>query len=140
MKFLGSLIATMALALGALVAVPSTATAAPYPGTVATRVTYAAPGAVKRKRNFNVAVNVRASGNARPAGTVTFRVYKVGKNGGLSFNRSVSIRYTGPYGRRVSLGKFQKKGTFVTNATFYAANGSVYKDSFSGNQSFRVKR
>ena len=62
MKFLGSLIATVALALSALVAVPSAATAAPYPGTVATRTTTCGAGhGARGSAPSSSAVSVRAA-------------------------------------------------------------------------------
>lgn len=139
MKFLGSVIAAAALALSALVAIPSTASAA-YPGTVATNCTYAAPGVVKKKRNYNVAYRVSAAGNARPSGTATFRVYKVTKRGKLQLIRGFANGYTGPKVRMKSLGKFQKKGRYASQFVFRPNNGSVYKSCATGLRSFRVKR
>ena len=141
MKPLGSLIASAALALSMLVAVPSTATAAPpYPGTVATSCSYGAPGSVRKNRNLIVAYRVRASGNARPSGLVTFRVWKVTKRGNLVFNRVVSNGYTGPRIRVRSLGKFKKAGRYVTQMSFRANRGSVYKPCATGFRGFRVRR
>ncbi len=138
MKLLGSLIASAALTLSVLVAVPAPATAAPYPGTVATKCFYSAPGAVKRKRNYIVGYSVRANGNARPAGRVVFRVWKLKKK------RVQKIRvyvngYTGPSYRRKSLGRFQK-GRYMSQMEFVPNRGSVYKGCASGLRTFRVKR
>lgn len=138
MKTLGSIIATVALALSALVAVPSAAQAA-YPGTVATTCNYFAPGVVKRKRSYNVAYSVRAAGNARPSGKVIFRVWQVKKH------RVKKIRvfvngYTGPAYRRKSLGSFKQKGRYFSQLEFVPNRGSVYKHCASGLRTFRVKR
>ncbi len=140
MKLIASLIATAALALGMLVAVPTTATAAPYPGTVATRCDYVVPGAVKRKRNLNVLYRVRArSGNAKPAGIVIFRVYKI-KHHRLKFLRTIGRRYHDNKFHRVSLGSFRKKGRYATKMWFRPSQNSVYKYSSSGFRTFRVTR
>jgi hypothetical protein len=141
MKLLASLIATAALALGALVAVPSTATAA-YPGTVATQTSYAVPGSVRKNRNVVVAFRVKAQGNARPSGVVSFYVYKVikKKHHRISYRlvRLIRVGYTGAQVRFKSLGKF-KKGKYVTRIAFQPSKGSVYKPSASGLRSFRVR-
>ncbi len=97
MKLLGSVIASAALAIGTLVAVPPTASAAPpYPGTVATQCSYAVPGSVRKNRRLNVAYRVRANGNARPSGLVTFTVWRVTKAGNLIFNRAACQRLHRP--------------------------------------------
>jgi hypothetical protein len=138
MKLLGSFIAAAALAFSALVAVPTTATAA-YPGTVATACSYAAPGTVRKNRNYKVSYRASASGNARPSGTAIFRVYQV-KNGRLKLIRSFSNGYTGPKIRTKSLGKFKKKGRYASQFSFRPNKGSVYKSCATGTRSFRVKR
>lgn len=138
MKLLSALIGTLALVAAALVAAPGAANAA-YPGTVATSCTYGTPHSVRKGHAYRVLYNVRASGNATPSGKVTFRVYHVGKHGGLSFNRSFSNGYTGPSTRVKSLGKFHKRGRYVTQLVFRPNSGSVYKSCASGFHSFRVK-
>lgn len=136
MKLLASFVATAALALGALVAVPATANAA-YPGTVATSPAYIAPGSVKKNKTYKVGYRVKAVGNARPSGTVTFRVFKVGKGGKLSLVRAFINGYTGPDGRFKSLGKF-KQGRYATQMIFRPNPGSVYKTSSTGLRYFKV--
>jgi hypothetical protein len=136
---LGSLIAASALALSMLVGVSSTATAAPYPGTVATSCGYASPEAVKSNRQLRVGWRVTAGGNARPSGVMTFRVWRVTRAGNLLFNRAVANGYTGPNFRTRSLGKFKKEGRFVTQMSFEPNNGSVYKSCASGYRAFRVR-
>jgi len=139
MKVLGSLIASAALTLSVLVAVPAPATAAPYPGTVATRCSYAVPGAVKRNRQLRVAYRVAARGNARPSGTVYFAVYKATRRG-LKFVRLAANRYTGPRIQFRSLGKF-KKGQYYTRMAFRpGSQNSVFKPCGTGLRGFRVKR
>ncbi len=141
MKLVGSLIASSALGLSVLVAVPPTASAAPpYPGTVATQCSYAVPGSVRKNRRLNVAYRVRANGNARPSGLVTFRVWKVTRAGNLIFNRALSNGYTGPNIRFKSLGKFKKRGRYVTQMSFRPNRGSVYKSCATGLRGFRVRR
>lgn len=145
MKFLGSLIAAAALALSMLVAVPTAATAAPspYPGTVATRASYAVPFTVRKKRSVIVAYRVRAvASNARPAGLVSFYVYKiVKKRQKIRFQlvRVLRNNYVGDVIRLKSLGKF-KKGRYATRFAFSPPRNSVFKSSASGLRSFRVRR
>ena len=137
MKLVASLIATAALGLSMLVAVPSPATAA-YPGTVRTTTNYRVPGVIKKKNKLVVRFRVKASGNAHPRGAVKFRVYKF-KHGKRKQIRLVSRSYVGPQWRHTSLGKF-KKGRYSTKASFRPRAGSVYKASSSGFRNFRVKR
>ena len=95
MKLFASLIAAAAMTLTMLVATPVTsATAAPYPGTVATKSSYAVQGSVKRNRAVKAAYRVSARGNARPVGTVTVRIYKI-VNGRFRFIKSITQRYVG---------------------------------------------
>ena len=137
MKLFASLIAAAAMTLTMLVATPIVANAAPYPGTVATKASYAVKGSVKRNRPVTAAYRVTARGNARPVGTVTVRIYKV-VNGRFKFIKSISQRYVGSAIKRVSLGKF-KKGKYATLMSFKPAKGSVYKASSSGVRKFRVR-
>jgi len=137
MKLVASLVASSALALSMLVAVPSTATAAPYPGTVRTTCSYVVPGSVTKNKKLFVRYRVRASGNARPVGVVKLRVYKISKNGSKHLKRVFSQRYRGP--TRTSLGTF-KKGRYATKMWFKARRGSVYKSSHSGFRYFKVKK
>lgn len=140
MKLVASLIATAALGLSMLVAVPSPATAAPpYPGTVRTTTNYKVPSTVKKKKKLIVRYRVKAPGNAHPRGIVKFRVYKF-KNGKRKMVRLVNRRYVGPKWTKTSLGKFKKTGRYSTKAWFRPNSGSVYKPSSSGFRNFRVKR
>ena len=140
MKLVASLVASSALAISMLVAVPSTATAAPYPGTVATRCSYVVPGSVRKNRELFVRYRVRASGNARPAGVVKIRVYKIAKDGSKHLKRVFSQRYRGPNFKRTSLGTFKKKGRYSTKMWFRPRKGSVYKSCHSGSRYFKVKK
>jgi hypothetical protein len=142
LKLLGSLIATAGLAISMLVfAVPTTATAAPYPGTVGTNCQYAAPRVVRKKRIYKVAYAVTPkAGNGRPSGLAIFRVYKVGKRGKLSYVRGYSNGYTGQNIRYKSLGKFKKRGLYKTQFVFRPNRGSVYKYCATGYRTVRVKK
>lgn len=137
MKLFASLIAAAAMTLTMLVATPIAANAATYPGTVATKSSYAVQGSVKRNRAVKASYRVTARGNARPVGTVTVRVYKI-VNGRFKFIKSISQRYVGSAAKRIALGKF-KKGKYATLMSFKAAKGSVYKNSSSGVRKFRVR-
>ena len=137
MKLVASLIASAALGLSMLAAVPSTATAA-YPGIVHTNCSYRAPHVVKKKRGLVVSYRVRAAGNARPRGVVVLSVYKLRHGTGTAV-RLVSESYVGPHWRRTSLGEF-KKGRYSTKMSFRPGAGSVYEPCSSGPLNFRVKR
>ncbi len=139
MKLVASLIATAALGLSMLVAVPSPATAGPYPGTVHTTCNYRGPHAVKKKHPVVVRYRVKAAGNAHARGFVMFRVYKF-KHGHRRIIREVIRRYVGSPWQRTSLGTFKKPGRYATKMFFRPAHGTVYKASSSGFRTFRVKR
>jgi hypothetical protein len=140
MKLVASLIATAAMTFSVLVAVPTTATAAPYPGTVATTCSFQVPGSVRKGHKLFVTYRVRASGNAHPSGVVKIRVYRVKRNGSFDFNRLASRSYTGPAFKTTSVGTFKKKGKYATKIWFVPRRGSVYKSSHSAFHTFRVKR
>lgn len=137
MKLFASLIATAALTLSVLVGVPSTATAAPYPGTVATQSQAVGAKTVKRTKAYRVAYKVKAKGNAKPSGKVIIRVYRLVK-GKYKAIRSYTKAYSGSGYKFTSLGKY-KKGKYAFRVYFRPAKSSVYKASNTGLRTFRVR-
>lgn len=139
MKLIASLATSLMLALGALVVAPATATAAPYPGTVTTHCSYRVPGHVKKRHNLHVAYRVRANGNAKPAGVVIFRVYRV-KRHHLQHIRTYAHRYHDNKFHFTSLGSYKKVGRYATKMWFRPSQNSVYKYSHSGFHYFKVTK
>ncbi len=140
MKLLASLIATSAMAFSLLVAVPTTASAAPYPGTVTTACHYAQARAVHRKQNFRVAYRITVDGNGSPRGWVYLRVYRIVHNRYHYIRQTISGN-NGQSLRRVSLGRFYRKGRYATLVRFYpTGKNSVYTQCTNGPRAFRVVR
>ena len=136
MKLLSGLIGAFALVISGLVVAP--AANAAYPGTVATSCNFSKPAKVKKGKKLFASYSIGTSGNASPAGKVTFKVYRVKKNGDLVFNRSLSNSFNGGAAVR-SLGKFHKKGKWRVQLVFTPASGSVYKHCATGLRGFKVK-
>ncbi len=122
MKFLASAIATAALILSGLVAVPTTANAAgPYPGTVPTTC-FVNANNVRRGKRIKATYRVRTPGNGRAVGLVRLRLYK---NGRLVKYRALS--YRGPRSVTVRMGT-HRVGRYVLRMTFRADPDSVYRN------------
>jgi hypothetical protein len=106
----------------------------PYPGSATTDCHYSAPGAIKKNQSYDVKYAVKARGNARPTGVVTFSVYR-STNGGWELVTSKSKSYSGP--SSTSLGSFSATGNYVSKMTFTPSDESVYSPS-SSSRSFKV--
>ena len=134
MKLLASAIATAALILSGLVAVPTTANAAPvYPGSVNTICSINVPN-TRVGRKAKARVSVRTAGRAHPAGVA--RIFVFNKRGKVVRTRAIS--YRGPRARKVNLGKF-RKGRYTAVLNFNADSNTVYRDC-SDSDRFRVKK
>ena len=134
MKLLASAIATAALILSGLVAVPTTANAAPvYPGSVNTICSVNVPTS-RVGRNVYARVSVRTAGRSHPAGVA--RVFVFNKRGKVVRTRAIS--YRGPRARKLKLGKF-RKGRYTAVLNFNADSNTVYRNC-SDSDRFRVKR
>jgi hypothetical protein len=139
MKILGSVIVTAALTSSALVALPA-AEAAPYPGTVATKVSFIVPGSVKRDRTIKTKVRARTTGNARVTGKILIRVYRV-KKGHDPLVRQKTKAYSGSGYHKIGIRSIHTTGRYKARAWFLPSNrNSVFKKSHSGLKYFRVKR
>jgi hypothetical protein len=128
-----SILAVLAIALGALTAGTGTATAAcPYAGCFATSTTVTVPKKVAPRHRVLVKVRVSAASNATPPGTITVEVSKHGK---------VKFRAVVPNSHGV-VGVFTRgfrKGRYLIRAVFTPQANSVFSGS-SDSTYLKVKK
>ena len=137
MKLISGLIGVFALVVTTLVFAP--AAHAAYPGTVVTSCNFNKPNSVRKNKKLLASYSIGTSGNGGPAGKITFKIYRVKKNGDLAFNRALSNSFNGGAHVR-SLGKFKKTGKWRVQLVFTPSGGSVYKSCATGLRGFKVKR
>ena len=138
MKTFASMAISVIVALTVLSAPAPANAAPPYPGTVATSISYAQSRVFYRNQNARVAYRVNTAGNGSPRGWVTLRVYRI-VNNRYRFVRQITSGNNGTSLRIVSLGRFGATGRYATLVRFTPVpKSSVYKASTNGPRAFRV--
>lgn len=117
------LLATALVGAG-LVAVPASAGAAPYPGSVRTTTIATGPAKFKQGHRPKTTAKVSAAGNARPVGQLKVRYQR--KQGGFTATKTVKYK-----GKKVSFRgpKLKKRGKYVVRVQYRPKSDSVWTKS-----------